>query len=384
AIRNAVRRVALEAEESLEFFKRMCVFLSERQVKIAGATLVKQKSLSLAKLADQLLKISNTKSVMWISQQDRPGVLNWLLEEYPVKGLNASSTPEEAADAYREASGPAHREQMKALADDLHFLSLSWETKVRLHGHLSSFCSDLAIEIRKIKRSKNVRHATEVDGEDSILLRDDKIELYQKNTKVKRLCQFCWRPACTGHGEHCCSRHSQIENPGGYKFAVRNRLRTPELLEAIFEFGMVSCFKITPRCEGYLELEVLRSMQKDWRGAINKGIAQAFVDKLAGNTYHELKPAAEYAMWGGFFDDLCSAFEISMPDDVDYLAIVLPCAIDEVETEKARKAARKKKVINLAEQLSKTGRGWQTRIAMELDISRQRVGAILKIAGFAG
>lgn len=382
-IREVARLKAAEVEESLGFLGRMWFWLSERQVKNDGAELVKPKSLLLTKLADQLLKISTTKSTMWISQQGRLGVLNWLLEDYPVKGLSASSSPEDAADAYREASGPAHCERKKAFEDDLYFLSLSWEAETLLHDHLSSFCSRLALEINKSKRLKNIRDAIEGDDKASSLLRNDRIGSFQRVKQVKRLCRFCWRPVRSDHGERCCDRHSQIADSGGYKFADRRGMRTPAHLEMIFEFGMHSSLKIVPGCMDYPRLESLVAMRKDWSGAVSKGIAQAFEDDLAGKTHRALKSAAEYAAWGDFFDDICSAFEVSMPDDVDYLAIVIPYAIEEVEQEKARTETRKNQVIELAKQLSKTGRGWQTKIAVELDVSRQYVSATLKSAGFA-
>lgn len=352
-------------------------------------------------LKDYLSKLSNQKAaVLWGGKQ---GVEKTLRERFaPLPELNmsvAGSRLEDYFSMYCNAQDPVRAIREDFFERDQLLSELRWEAEGLLYGHLKSFLWTLnkswrAGGIDKIISAWKAHDEMQIT-DDALkallskhehLLSHDQIALDQANLERKRLCKFCWRPVEPGSREQCCQHHSQLRNPGGYKRAQRSGMSTPDVLAALFSNGELVKDVIIPcgKCDACQNLPALEQMLDNWSKAVSSGLAQSFIEKLAGNTYRELKHATEYSTWDVFFDDLCRAFEVTMPDDVVFLAHALPHAIAEVKREQER-FAKKAKAASIAkevEELAVTDITWgaQRRTAELLNISDATMSKRLKCA----
>lgn len=343
----------------------------------------RQKLPQLTMLRNLFLRISETRYISWNDNKNcGHGIGRILRDAFPLsfKVPEDVGTPMDVGSWYRIARD-------LAVFDD--------EAAATQYQYLMDFCIGLTNVMHRIERNRTLS-ADEVPiqvPENTDRASRDYTYEFRRDLKVKRLCRFCWRPAGNGRGETCCHLHSQLKNPAGYMYAKRHNLQTPEIVRIAFDHGTakIISLRINESFEAWAA-HSLRFMRHDWPTAVSNGVAQGFVDSIQGAAYKKLKNAHEHKNWDCFFSHLCDAFKVGpcdMPDDPDYLALVLPHAIAEVEAQKAREAGKRKpvgkeQVIQLASNISKTGRGWQTRLAEQTGLSRQRIHAILKEVNFAG
>lgn len=360
---------------------------------------------SLSKLRDAFLQISGTKHISWSDNKNASGVSRLLREQFPVPGFGKPSPPLPVEISHHyHASRQSEQfpvpgfgvpattprqvgERYQSAFIDAHYSGRTAEAMVL--RNLVDFCRGLGEVLHRIERSKS-DHAVGGGGGFGQQGLPDYTYTFRRDQAVpiKKLCQFCWRPAGNGRGETCCARHSQHKNPAGYARAKRQGMQTPVLLEIAFNHGTARSMQGS---DGYEVVQGLRAMKENWRAAVEGGDVQEFINALDGKTYKKIAAAENHKDWDHFFSALCDAFEVGasdMPDDPDWIAIVLPYAIEEVEQAKERKKTKrapvgKDKVLALAKDLSGTGRGWQTRLAKQTGVSRQRVSEILKAAQFA-
>jgi hypothetical protein len=351
----------------------------------------RQKLLLLTKLRDLFMQMSETRYISWKDNKTCGfGISRLLRESFPVAGFGVDlpvdfpppysgkgATPMHAGDYwYRYARN-------SAVINGL-------EAEATLYQYIMNFCIGLATVMHRIERNKPLEDEVPIQVDSTTKALRDYTYEFRKDLKVKRLCQFCWRPAGSGRGETCCQEHSQLKNPAGYMRAKRHNLQTPEIVRIAFDFGTARIISLDMKSFEVWAAHSLRLMRDDWSAAVSNGIARGFIDSIQGAAYKKLKKADEHKNWDCFFSHLCDAFKVGpcdMPDDPDYLALVLPHAIAEVEAQKTREAGKRKpvgkeRVIQLASNISKRGRGWQTRLAEQTGLSRQRINAILKDNNF--
>lgn len=316
------------------------------------------------RLHDLMRRIADTPYITWgDTKRCRPGISSLLRKAFPVVGFGLvhEFVPDSSITSARDAGDfwyhyASFRYSNEALGD--------------VYGLLSNFCIALDRVIYQAKREAD-------DVEES---RGDFTLDLRKDLGVRRLCQFCWRPAENGRGATTCHRHSPFKERAKYMRARRHNSTAPVELKISFDLGRLAVATHDPGIKALLN--ALRAMHADWEKAVQTDIAQSLIDGLAGLTYKPLPPITKHKSWKDFHRALRQAFDAGpLPDDPDYTFAWLPYAIQEVKNEKAHAVEHGKRddVLKLAQKLSGK-RGWQSEIARQLGISRQRVSQILQRA----
>jgi hypothetical protein len=406
AFRDAIRR------ESIENIEDLIDVSSRHRERIANHPLnldstdpeaAKQLDEAFARLSlfkDYLSELVRQKTaVLWGRKQGVEKSLREMFAPLPELNLSVDSGKlEDYYSMYGKARAKARARREDYFDRDQLLAEMRWDIEYELYGYLGSFLSALNKLMRTDSIKKLIGAAQSHDDEEMAkdarealqskherLLRHDQIALDQANFEIKRLCKFCWRPVDldTPRGE-CCELHSQSKNPGGYKQALRDKMSTPVVLVCLLARGELVKDAIIShcKCDACQAIPTLEQMRDNWSQAVSSGLAQSFIDKLTGNTYRELKHATAYATWAEFFDDLCRAFEVTMPDDVVFLAHALPHAIAEVKRERER-FAKKAKLASIAKEIEELAatdgaRGAQRRTAARLNVSDATVSKRLK------
>lgn len=343
--------------------------------KLAGtyadlALLTSRQSEHHLRLHALMLAIAETPFVAWDdTKRCRPGISFQLRSAFPALGFGAKHelVPDHGTTARPRDAGYWYDLAVRQCRDD---------ALIDVLGLLSNFCIALDDAIHCAERDR--------DDESASGRRDDITLDLRKRYGIRRLCQFCWRPAENGRGATTCHRHSPFKNQAEYKWAKRHGMTTPPELKLVFDRGAIRIMTKDP--EYATLLSVIRGMSDDWQAAVQAGVAQEVIEGLDGLTYKPLKPANSYKSWADFHQHLRRAFDVGpLPDDPDYTFAWLPYAMREVKETRAREATRKAEaeswsrdnVLALARDLA-CKRGWQSEIARRLSISRQRVSQILR------
>lgn len=237
----------------------------------------------------------------------------------------------------------------------------------QLYGLLKEFC--LAVYVAERKRLRQ-----------SVPDQGDFTSHCREGFGIRRLCQFCWRPAGSGRGEKCCHVHSMAKNPAGYMFAKRHGLSTPPEVALAFGSGVVSV--LTNDRFPKKVLSMLVALKDNFSMVAEREDGRSFLEDLLcigalSRTQHK--------NWAAFMRDFRKCTNSgNIPDDPRYLFLVLPHVVQELDEIRRRYSARREpltnSVIELARKSDKTKRGWQTEIAKATGLSRQRVSKILSAA----
>lgn len=235
----------------------------------------------------------------------------------------------------------------------------------QLYGLLKEFCLAIYVAERKKRRGS-------ADG-----VNDDFTSLVRRGFGIRRLCQFCWRPAGSGRGEKCCHVHSMVKNPAGYMFARRHGLQTPPEVALAFESGRLSISTYDPVFKKLIS--ILDAFKENFSAVAAGSDGGGFLEDLRGVG---ALSKTEHKNWAAFVRDFRNCTNAgNIPDDPRYLFLVLPHAVNELEEQHKRDAERREPatnmVLSLARKADKSKRGWQTEIAKTTGLSRQRVSKIL-------
>lgn len=301
--------------------------------------------------------IAETPYIAWQNTRVCPnGISQRLRDNFPVPGFGMNF-PVELPNTHENAS-PLD-------AGDYWYRYAAVGAAGQLYSLIREFC--LAAYVAERKKQRN-------NGEGD---RKDFTSQVRQGFGIRRLCQFCWRPAGSGRGEKCCHVHSMVKNPAGYMFAKRHDQQTPPELALSFEAGVLSIATNDASCKKLIS--VLADLKKNFSDVAARTDGRSFIEELceAGAI-----SKTEHKNWRAFMRDFRGCTNSgNIPDDPSYLFLVMPHAINELEEQRKREIERREPgtdlVIGLARKADKSRRGWQTEIAKATGLSRQRVSKIL-------
>lgn len=308
-----------------------------------------------------LKEIAATPYIAWKNSRVCPeGISQRLRSHFPVPGYGM--------DFHIPVKLPNTHENATPLdAGDYWYRYAAAGDAGQLYGLLKEFCLSIYVSERK-----KLRHVVPDHNDFTSQVRE--------GFGIRRLCQFCWRPAGSGRGEKCCHVHSMVKNPAGYMFAKRHRLQTPPEVALAFESGRLSILTRDPLLEKLIS--VLDALKENFSAVAARSDGRSCLEGLRGVGALRRN---EHKNWAAFVRDFRDCTNSgNIPDDPRYLFMVLPHAIRELDEQRQRDVLRREPatdmVLSLARKADKSKRGWQTEIAKTTGLSRQRVSKILSVA----
>lgn len=303
-----------------------------------------------------LQEISATPYIAWLNSRVCPeGISQRLRTHFPVPGYGIEF-PFELPNTHENAT-PLD-------AGDYWYRYAAAGDAGQLYGLLKEFC--LAVYVAERKRLRQ-----------SVPDHGDFTSHCREGFGIRRLCQFCWRPAGSGRGEKCCHVHSMAKNPAGYMFAKRHGLSTPPEVALAFESGVVSVLT-NDRLPKKI-LSVLATLKDNFSMVAEREDGRSFLEELLSVG---VLSRTQHKNWAAFMRDFRTCTNSgNIPDDPRYLFLVLPHVVQELDEIRRRVSVKREpvtnSVIDLARKSDKTKRGWQADIAKATGLSRQRVSKIL-------